>query len=281
MSNNVYYACLMAVADAERYQRLTYSDNLRAALDDLYKVLPEGFVGGLPYVTNEHQIKYKTSILQKETYKALTAYLPEQEEETIYNIITGATVYNESNDPDIKQLQKSLSEMRVAAGKTAINLNELKVASILHSKAAEEAEAAIKSATEAPSSPTVRKLSATHLRSLSALEVVNEGITNISKRLDSALSNIGDIEVQVLQVQSYKQLKELTTKTANSIKALDDMCPADYSGKRLTVSVADKERATLDGLTEVLLNEDSNANAYRELDNIMLDEHAKKIQGGN
>lgn len=280
MSNNVYYSCLMAVADAERYQQLTHSDNLRAALNDLYGVLPEGFVDGLPYVTNEYQIKYKASILQKETYKALTAYLPEQEEETIYNIVTGATVYTETNDPDIKQLQKSLSEMRVAAGKTAINLNELKVASILHTKAAEEAEAAIKSTTEAPSSPAVRTLSANHLRSLSALEIVNDGIVNIGKRLDSALSNIGDIEVQILQVQSYKQLKELTTKTADSIKALDAVYPADYSGKKLTSSITDKERATLDGLTEALLDEGSDANAYRELDNIMLEEHAKKIQGG-
>lgn len=110
----MYYATLMAVADAERYQRITHSDSLRAAIGDLCEILPEGFVDKLPYVTNDFQVKHKASILQRETYKALTAYLPEEDEETIYNIITGATVYTETSDQDIKNLQKNLSEMRVA-----------------------------------------------------------------------------------------------------------------------------------------------------------------------
>lgn len=279
MSNNVYYACLMAVADAERYQRITHSDSLRVAIGDLCEILPEGFVEKLPYVTNDFQVKHKASILQRETYKALTAYLPEEDEETIYNIITGATVYTETNDPDIKNLQKNLSEMRVAAGKIAINLNELKVASALHAKAANEADAEIRGTKEDLSSPAVRALSAKHLKHLSALEIVNDGISNITERLDKALGNIGDIEVQILQMQSYKQLKELTIKTADSVRALDELCPADYSGKKVGMSTVDRERAAIDGLTEALQGDDSNAKAYQELDNLMLDKHTKEILG--
>lgn len=211
--------------------------------------------------------------------KQCFAYLPEEDEETIYNIITGATVYTETNDPDIKNLQKSLSEMRVAAGKIAINLNELKVASALHAKAADEAKAEIRGTKEDLSSPAVRALSAKHLKHLSALEIVNDGISNITERLDKALGNIGDIEVQILQMQSYKQLKELTIKTADSVRALDGLCPTDYSGKKVGMSSVDRERAAIDGLAEALQGDDSNTKAYQELDNLMLDKHTKEILG--
>lgn len=279
MSNNVYYACLMAVADAERYQRLTHSDNLRAALDDLYKVLPEGYVSGLPYVTNDFQIKHKASILQRGVYDTLTAYLPEENEDTIYNITTGVTVYAESDDKDIKNLQKNLSEMRVAAGKVAVTLNELNVNSRLHSKAAAEVEAEIRGTKEDPSSATVRALSASHIRHLSSLDIVNDSIDNVSKRLDRALNNIDEIEVQILQMLSYKQLKDLTIKTSESVKALDVLYPDDYSGRKIDASAVNKERAALDGLTEALQGEDYRTSAYRELDNLMLDEHTQKILG--
>ena len=169
--------------------------------------------------------------------------------------------------------------MRVAAGKIAINLNELKVASSLHAKAANEAEAEIRGTKEDLSSPAVRALSAKHLKHLSALEIVNDGISNITERLDKALGNIGDIEVQILQMQSYKQLKELTIKTADSVRALDELCPADYSGKKVGMSTVDRERAAIDGLTEALQGDDSNAKAYQELDNLMLDKHTKEILG--
>lgn len=103
----MYYSTLMAVADAERYQRITHSDSLRVAIGDLCEILPEGFVEKLPYVTNDFQVKHKASILQRETYKALTAYLPKEDEETIYNIITGATVYTETNDPDSRTYRRT------------------------------------------------------------------------------------------------------------------------------------------------------------------------------
>lgn len=45
------------------------------------------------------------------------------------------------------------------------------------------------------------------------------------------------------------------------------------------MSSVDRERAAIEGLTEALQGDDSNAKAYQVLDNLMLDKHTKEILG--